>query len=75
MPTSHFKLNLTPAGSGSTIEMDGEQLDNVKAISVRTDVENGTLVTVEFALSRVEIRADAELRKICRMAADVPRGT
>lgn len=68
-----FDMRLTPSGVGSTIEMDGKRLDGVRAIDVRVAVGEPTRVKVEFAASRVDIVAEAELARICRKAAELVR--
>lgn len=60
-----FKLNLTAAGSGSAIEMDGAPLAGVRSLQVKCGpAHHATRVLVEFAACDVEIEADAELERV-----------
>lgn len=55
-----FKVKATQFGRG-TVEMDGQELANVRAFSVRVEAGKAPIVTVEFVNSNVEIEGQIEV--------------
>ena len=56
----HFKINATKDQFGSTVEMDGQPLQGVRAVTVNVAVGCPTTVTVEM-FGSVEITGEGEL--------------
>lgn len=72
---SKFVLNLTPAAQGSTIELDGQPLRNVRAIHVDCVAGEATKVSVEFAACHVEITGATKRRNMRLVPHDAPAST
>lgn len=71
---TEFKLNLTPGAMGSTIELDGKPLHNVRALRVECGVDHATKVFLEFAASKVDIVGAAKRRNV-QMSEEPPART
>lgn len=61
MPVRNFKVRLNEMGVGSTVEIDGQVIDNVRSIEVRTAVGEMTIVRLELYAKNVEIEGKAHV--------------
>lgn len=71
---TEFKLNLTPGAMGSTIELDGNPVKNVRAIRVECGVDHATTVFLEIVAAHVAISGAAKRRNV-RMQDGPPART
>ena len=55
MPLHEFECHLTPAGRRSRVLMDGEEVPGLRAVTVRTAVDELTTVTLEFVNNNVKV--------------------
>jgi len=52
------KIHLTPGGSGSTVEIDGKRMANVRSLTVKAAPREATVLTLEIIAVDVEITGD-----------------
>lgn len=59
MAGSKFDMHLTPTGSGSTVIFNGKDIsDQVRMVTVRSEVSHTTTVTLEFAVADIDLAVD-----------------
>ncbi len=71
----HFELTSAPGtgASGKRLLMDGEPLRGVRAVTVRTSVDEAPTVSVEFVTDAITFDGDADLIDVTEIGDNVKK--